>query len=35
VVFDGTGGDARFTIMARESTTYRYHRDPAPAAKSG
>jgi hypothetical protein len=34
-VFDGTGGDARFTIAAGESTTHRFHRDLGPATSWG
>jgi hypothetical protein len=34
LVFEATGGDARFTIAARESTTYPFRRDPGPATNS-
>jgi hypothetical protein len=34
-VFDGKGGDARFTIAAGESTTHRFHRDVGPATSWG
>jgi hypothetical protein len=35
LVFEATGGDARFTIAAGESTTYPFRRDPGPATNSG